>query len=155
MSHLFSTLQDAARRRESSRLEPGFQDALSFLRHWRAASTFPALVRLEACSALCRFSRDARIDRANDRAWLQNWLTSHRAYQWIPQQESSNVGAAAPVLYTFSPLEYATAMSERGELMFSTLSWFQNLSWVMPRCIGPTGQRRKVFPRKHTAPGRP
>lgn len=36
-------------------------------------------------------------------------------------------GPLPPVLYKYLPLEYAIAMVNRGEVMFSTLAWFQNL----------------------------
>lgn len=35
-------------------------------------------------------------------------------------------GSLPPILYKYLPFEYAQAMIERGELMFSTLAWFQN-----------------------------
>jgi hypothetical protein len=36
-------------------------------------------------------------------------------------------GPLPPILYKYLRLDHATAMVDRGELMFSTLSWFQNL----------------------------
>ena len=48
--------------------------------------------------------------------------TGGTIYRYSPREMSGPL----PVVYKYLPLEYAVAMSERGELMFSTLSWFQN-----------------------------
>jgi len=49
--------------------------------------------------------------------------TGRTIYRYRPREMS---GALPPVLYKYLPLAYAQAMIERGALVFSTLSWFQN-----------------------------
>jgi hypothetical protein len=50
--------------------------------------------------------------------------TGRTIYRYASRQMS---GALPPVLYKYLARDYAFAMVDRGELMFSTLAWFQNL----------------------------
>jgi hypothetical protein len=55
---------------------------------------------------------------------LTDRRTGRTIYRYASRQMS---GPLPPVLYKYLKLEYATAMMDRGDLMFSTLAWFQNL----------------------------
>jgi hypothetical protein len=55
---------------------------------------------------------------------LTDRLTGRTSYRYTSRQMS---GPLPAVLYKYLPLRYAIDMIERGELMFSTLAWFQNL----------------------------
>lgn len=50
--------------------------------------------------------------------------TGQKSYRYRSREMS---GPLPAVLYKYLPLEYAHAMIDRGELMFSTLTWFQNV----------------------------
>ena len=55
-------------------------------------------------------------------------LTDRRTGRTIHRYTNGEMsGPLPPILYKYLPLEYGVAMIERGELMFSTLAWFQNL----------------------------
>jgi hypothetical protein len=62
--------------------------------------------------------RRLRVQRLDDRQ------TGRATYRYTSQAMSSPLPA---VLYKYLPLEYATDMRDRGDLMFSTLTWFQNV----------------------------
>jgi len=58
-------------------------------------------------------------------------LTDPHTGRPIYRYSSAEMSGALPAtLYKYLPMQYAVAMIERGELMFSTLAWFQNLEDV-------------------------